>query len=239
MVIGIVGYGRFGKLAEKIILNNFPSAQVLIFKSSRSKTIKAIKNCDIIIPSVPISNFENVIKDISPFFKRSALVIDVCSVKIYPIKVMKKYLPKNVEIIASHPLFGPDSASNDLNGLKIALWNVRASTDNFDKVKQSCTKFGLKVVVISPKEHDKYMAYSQTYTHLLGRIGKKIGIKNTPIDTKGFEQTLKIQKYVINDSWQLYKDMNTYNPFASEMRLKVSNAIKNINKELKKHQKML
>ncbi len=231
--IGIIGYGRFGKLVERQLKKQSLATKIVIVHSSKARNLAQLVDCDVVIPSVPISQFESVIKNISTTLKPGALVIDVCSVKTYPVAVMKKYLPPEVHIIASHPLFGPDSAKNGMDGLKIALWNVNSPKSLFARVKQYCKKIGLKVIEISPDEHDRAMAYPQTYTHLVGRIGQQIGLKKTKIDTKGFEQTLKIQKYVVNDTWQLFHDMQTYNAYAREMRLKVKKALNQIESQLK------
>lgn len=201
--------GRFGTLLSKILTDNFKEVVL----------VESVEEADVVFPCVPIRDFEEVIKDIAPRLKKGALVIDVCSVKVYPIKIMKKYL-KNVDIIATHPLFGPDSAKNGLENLPIMVFNISANKDIYRKFKAKCQNMKLKIIEITPEEHDKYMAYSQAYTHFVGRIGQELKLSETPIDTIGFKQTLEIQKYVINDSEELFIDMHKFNPYSKAMREK-------------------
>jgi prephenate dehydrogenase len=220
--IKIIGMGRFGTLLASIIKNNFPKA----------KLVENVEDADIVFPCVPISAFEEVIKEISPKLKKGALVMDVCSVKVHPVHIMKKYLPKEVEIIATHPLFGPDSAGNGLAGLKIMLYNVSASLSHYKKVKKACEKLQLNIVEMTPDEHDRLMAYSQIYTHFVGRIGKELNLAETPIDTVGFKKTLEIQQYVVNDSEELFVDMNKFNPYSKAMREQFLRAAAKLDKKI-------
>lgn len=240
--VGIIGYGRFGKLIARIIKSKFRGVRILVFARKRVKLgisggvefagIDEVCDSDVIIPCVPISSFEEVIKSISGKIKPGALLIDVCSVMVHPVEVMTKYIPADVEILATHPAFGPDSAKQGLKGLKIVLHQVRISPSKFTRIKQSCRDIGLKVMEMSPEEHDKLMAYSLAYTHLVGRIGERMNIRNTGLDTKGFAQLLKVQGYVVNDAFTLFRDMQNFNPYAKEMRRQVHRALTEIEEEL-------
>lgn len=220
--IKIIGMGRFGTLLSDIIKKHF----------SKALLIEKVEEADIVFPCVPINAFEKVIKEISPKLKRSALVIDVCSVKVHPAKIMLKYLPKSTELIASHPLFGPDGAKDGLAGLPLVIWPLRINKDKFRKIKKICESLELKVMVMNPKDHDKFAAISQAYVHLMGRVGQKIGIKSTPIDTVGFRRMLGVQEVVTNDSDQLFIDINKFNPFTKPVRQKIKKALDEIEAEL-------
>ena len=240
--VGIIGFGRFGKLVARILKSKLEDVHILVFARKRKKlgtnrgiefaSLDEVCNSDVIIPCVPISSFEEVIKSICGKIKPGALLIDVCSVKVHPVEVMIKYIPANVEILATHPAFGPDSAKRGLKGLGIVLHKVRISPAKFTKIKQGCQDIGLEVIEISPKEHDELMAFSLAYTHLIGRIGEKMNIKNTAVDTKGFAQLLKVQDYVVNDTIQLFKDMQRFNPYAKKMREQFRQALAKIEDEL-------
>lgn len=220
--ITIIGKGRFGQFLSEILAKNFTGL----------KQTDDIADADIIFPCVPVSAFEKVIKNIAPKLKKSSLVIDVCSVKEHPAEVMLKHLPVDVDIIASHPLFGPDGAKDGLEGLPLVIWPLRIKRNKFEKIKLACEKLGLAVHVMSPEDHDKLAAMSQAYVHLIGRIGQKVGVKSTPIDTVGFRRMLAMQEVVTNDSDQLFIDMNRFNPFTKAMRQQVKKALDEIESEL-------
>jgi len=87
-----------------------------------------VANSDILFLLVPISQLEKCCQEIKPHLASTTLVVDACTVKVYPVSVMKKYISARQPIIATHPLFGPDSAaSNKLAGHKIVVCPIRAS----------------------------------------------------------------------------------------------------------------
>jgi len=240
--VGIIGFGRFGKLVAQILKSKFENVHILVFSRRRRgpgidrgiefASLDEVCDSDVVIPCVPISSFEEVIKSIGGKIKSGALLLDVCSVKVHPVEVMAKYIPADVEILATHPVFGPDSAKRGLKGLKIVLCQVRISPERLAKVKQSCHDIGLEVIEMSPAEHDELIAFSLAYIHLVGRIGEKMNIKNTAVNSKGFAQLLKVQGYVVNDTFQLFKDMQNFNPYAKKMREQFHRALAEIEKEL-------
>jgi prephenate dehydrogenase len=242
MEIGIIGFGRFGKLMTKYLSEDFK-----IYVSSRSdKSIEIKKNngipssleevCkkDIIIPCVPISKFESTLKKIKNLLKNNALVADVCSVKEYPADLMKKILPKKTQILATHPIFGPDSAANSLEGRKIVLCKVRIPNGKYEKIKVYLKKKGLIIVETTPENHDKEIAKSLLLTHFIGRGLVDVGAKNLDIDTEGYKRLMNIIEMVKNDSMQLFEDINKYNKYSREIREDFIESLNKIDRRLKK-----
>jgi prephenate dehydrogenase len=45
----------------------------------------------------------------APALRPGQLIIDTCSVKERPLEWMLEELPDHVQIVGTHPLFGPDS----------------------------------------------------------------------------------------------------------------------------------
>jgi prephenate dehydrogenase len=155
-------------------------------------------------------------------------VLDVCSVKEYPVRVMKRFLPKSVEILATHPNFGPDSAADTLAGRQITLCPVRISSRRLGEVLRALQKKKLKVVRLSPGDHDRRMAASLLLTHFIGRSLIDFGAKTTGMDTEGYQRLLRILQTVQNDSWQLFEDMNHYNRHAARMRARLIKSISRV-----------
>ena len=152
--IGVIGFGQFGTLVAAILSKH---AKVLVYNRSVNEKIistakkigvelvdlKTAAECDVVILTVSISITEKIIKLIAPFVKPGALVLDTCSVKIGPVKWLKKYLPKTVDILATHPMFGPittgfniDKKYWKLDDKQIVLCPVRISKTKLDKVKK-------------------------------------------------------------------------------------------------------
>lgn len=238
--IGIIGYGRFGKTMYNIFKKHMPNANVYVYSRSaeidnkKFYDIEQVCKTDWLFPCVPISVMQDNLKNIKKYLNGKTIVIDVCSVKVKPVQWMKSIL-KGHHIIATHPMFGPDSTVNGkyLYNVNMMMCNISADKKRYEIFKSFWVSLGTNVVEIIPQEHDKYAAYTICYNHLIGRIGEKIGIKNTPIDTKGFKVIYDALTYVVNDTWQLFVDMQNYNPYAKKMRKDVIKAISEIEKKLK------
>ena len=141
-MIGIIGYGRFGRLAARHLSGDYPVlvcgrrdlSQENMPEGVRVASFHDVCNQRIVIPCMPISSFKEVLAAAAPLMRPDALVADVCSVKEKPVRWMKAALPETVSILGTHPMFGPDSASAGLEGMKIALCRVRIDDDLYGKV---------------------------------------------------------------------------------------------------------
>jgi prephenate dehydrogenase len=238
--IGVIGLGRFGSLLTKNLIRSMPETKVLGFdistciniKNVEIVTLEEISSCDVIFVCVPISKFQKLIKDLRDTLKPGTIVLDVCSVKVFPSQIMLKLLPNTVFCFATHPLFGPLSASRGIKGNKIVVCPLRTSKKSREVTDFIFAKLHLEVVKMDPETHDKMMAFSQGFTHLIGRIGNKIGVTETLVDTKSFKQLLDVQEIVLSDSEELFIDMQKFNPFTKRMRQSVKRALNDIEKNI-------
>ena len=147
---------------------------------------------------------------------------------------MKKLLPKNVQILATHPIFGPDSAKDSVRGRKIVLCRTRISEEFYRKIKENLENAGLIVIEATPEEHDREIAKTLLLTHFIGRGLMEFGAKELSMDTEGYKRLLKILETVRNDTSQLFRDMNDYNGYSKEMRTKLIRALIKVGKRLEK-----
>ncbi len=242
MKIGLIGFGRLGKLIAKRLAQD---SNLFIFDiedysqeikeiGATVSTLEEVCQCEIVIPFVPMSSFESVLKEIKPFLKKDTLIIDVCSVKEKPVQWMKEILPDHVSILGTHPMFGPDSARNTLYGSKIVVTPVRIEDEVLRNIISYLEDHGLKVIESTPQEHDKQIAHSLLLTHFIGRTLMDFGAESLEIDTKGYRRLMKILQTVENDSWQLFEDMNRYNPYAKETRVEFLASLTNIHDKVSK-----
>lgn len=239
-MIGIIGYGRFGQLAAQHLAKD--AAVVVCGRRNIDDghlpvnicagTLEEVCNQRIVIPCVPISSFEAILKTIKPLIRPDALVVDVCSVKVYPVQWMKTELPQSVAILGTHPMFGPDSAANGIAGMKIALCRVRISDSLYFKTVDYLKRSGLTVIESTPEEHDQQIAVSLALTHFIGRSLSAFKAEQLPIDTEGYKRLLHILDVVEHDTWQLFADMHNYNPYAKEVRLAFMRAVAQIESKL-------
>lgn len=211
--VTIVGYGRFGRVLERLLGNDFHLVIV------NKKNPQEIQKAEVVFYCVPISSFERVIKSHKKYFKPNQLLIDVLSVKSYPKKVFLKYLSGlSTQAMLTHPMFGPDSCKNGFSGLPIVINQFLSSKENYQFWKDYFQKKGLKVVELTAEEHDKMAAYSQGVTHFIGRLLQKFNFQKTEIDTLGAKKLQEVMEQTCNDTWQLFSDLQTFNPFTKKMR---------------------
>ncbi|MBN1157317.1 prephenate dehydrogenase/arogenate dehydrogenase family protein [Candidatus Woesearchaeota archaeon] len=237
--IGIIGHGRFGRLMAKYLSRDFKvyvSSSKMVTKKKNIIPSTLEKAClqDIIIPCVPISAMEDTLKKMKIFLKRGSLVMDVCSVKEYPVALMRRILPKSVQILGSHPMFGPDSASDSLAGRKIVLCRIRVRKELFSKIKKYLKRRNLIIIETTAKKHDEEISESLVLTHFIGRALIDVKAKRLNIDTEGYKRLMKILEVVKNDTLQLFYDMNHYNRCSATMRRRFINSLEKIDKRLRK-----
>ena len=86
---------------------------------------------------------------------------------------------------------------------------------------------------MSPDQHDQMAAKTQGVTHFLGRMLKEFGIRKTAIDTQGFRDLLDLVDETCNDTWELYTDLELYNPYRDDMINKLKLATESLGNHLK------
>jgi len=239
-MIGIIGYGRFGKLAASYLARDFevfvcgrrpiPSSET--GPNIRSADLETVCRQPYLILAVPISAMQATLDEIATQLGPETVVIDVCSVKVYPVQWMLERLPESVGILATHPMFGPDSAAETLQGMKIALCPVRIPEAMHRKIRRYLQAQQLTVIETTAEDHDRQIAVSLALTHFIGRTLADFGAGPLAVDTEGYKRLLHILGVVEHDTWQLFVDMNRYNPYAADMRRAFLAAAAKIDREL-------
>ena len=181
-------------------------------------TEEDIFNCDALFFCVSISSFEKVLEATKQFHKPETVFFDTCSVKVEPVNWMKKHLPEGSQIIATHPMFGPDSYYVAVEKSPLVLSNIRAKQVEFDYWNSYFSSKHIRVEIMTPDEHDENVAYSQGITHYIGRVLADLNLKGTKVDTLGYEKLMEIIQQTCNDNWQLFVDLQVFNPYTAKMR---------------------
>jgi len=234
--VSIIGYGRFGAMLHVLLSKGF---EVDVYDKERVNNsdvnevslAKALQNETIFI-AVPIRDFESLIHEVKNDIQGKKTVIDVCSVKVFPKNVMIENLSSEIDIIATHPLFGPDSLKD--SGSVMTMESVRDLHGRFGFWKNYFNSQNIIIEEISAEEHDMMAARSQGLTHFIGRVIDDFGTDQTRIDTEGYKALHKLVNQTCNDSWELFEDIQSYNPYTQKMVSELSESFKKINEILKK-----
>ncbi len=239
--VSVYGYGRFGRLWAEILAEDF-NVKVFSRRGLAPSEVgpnievtseQGVFDCDALFFCVSISSFAEVLKKSRPHCNKNTLFFDTCSVKVYPVKWMKELLPHGSKIIGTHPMFGPDSYPQIDKKLAMAMCNISADTQSFKEWVSYFTAKSLKVELMSPDKHDEMTAYSQGITHYVGRLFADLKLRPTLVDTHGYQLLLDVMEQTCNDSWQLFLDLQNYNPYAKKMRQELDDSIEHINLALR------
>ena len=228
--IGIIGGGRFTETLLRLFGQDFlitvcgidKKSLIVLEKKYPIKITTSLKDllpCDTVIFAVPISKFEEVLSNYSRVMRAGQTLIDVLSVKFYPKQVSQRILKKDANILLTHPMFGPDSSKDGFKGLPIMVDESMCESKKSLFWKKYFQKKGLKIVEISCDEHDKLAARSQGLTHFIGRMLEDFSIENTHLTTMGAKKLLEVKEQTCNDTWQLFSDLQHYNPYTKKMRI--------------------
>jgi len=233
--LGLIGYGTFGQFLVKHMKSHFDISvydKREIIENVKVCSLKEAAEKPLVIIAVPVQYFEELIKELKDYVKPNSLIMDVSSVKVKPVELMKKYLPENVNILGTHPLFGKQSGKDGIKGLKIVLCPVRL--DNIEEIKKFLeTKLELEVLVRTPEEHDKQMAYVQGLTHFIGKAINDIDIKDFDQKTPSYQFLLDIKEMLKGDSDDLFLTLERENPFAKAARDEFLDKLKQIEEDIK------
>ncbi|KDD75242.1 hypothetical protein H632_c790p2 [Helicosporidium sp. ATCC 50920] len=138
LTIGIVGFGTFGQfLARRLVSRGHE-----VLATSRTDHTEAARQLgvtyyqdandfcechpDVVVLATSILSLESVLRSLPlQRLKRSTLVVDVLSVKEFPRRLLLSRLPAEVDILCTHPMFGPDSGAGSWESLNFMYEVVR------------------------------------------------------------------------------------------------------------------
>ncbi len=136
-----------------------------------------IKTSDIVMISVPINITEETIREIAPKMPAGSLLMDITSVKTGPVNTMQEYVPDDVEILGTHPMFGPSIP--DIRGQIVIFTPISGRSGKwFPVIRNLYEENGAHIEIMEAKEHDRMMAVVQGLTHFayisIGSVFKEL-----------------------------------------------------------------
>jgi len=199
MRIAIIGAGKMGVWFAKffksqgfdVILADRKKEKIAKLKSTdlqvdvTSDFKSAVENADHILICVSISAFEEVVKTISPAIQDDQVVMDICSIKEAPVKIMHQYI-KNATVLGTHPVFGP--GSNGVKHKAYVLTPINEKELEFaEHIKKWLEQQEAHVFIMTPKKHDELISVVLGLPHFLGLVACE-----TLLEQKNLPETKKI-----------------------------------------------
>ncbi len=197
MRIAVIGAGKMGVWFAKFFLAKDYDVVLADRKKEKLEKLKdltvdlttnfqeAVCGADQIFLCVSISAIEEVTKQIAPVLHEGQVVMDICSIKEAPVKIMHKYV-KKATVLGTHPVFGPGS-----NGVKHKAYILTPTNPEEEKFAQEFKVWleteKANVFVMTPKKHDELMSIVLGLPHFLGLVACE-----TLISQKNLPETKKV-----------------------------------------------
>jgi prephenate dehydrogenase len=123
-----------------------------------------IKKSNIVMISVPINITEKTISDIAPKMPPGSLLMDITSIKKGPVDAMIKYSPQDIDILGTHPMFGPSIP--DIRGQIVIFTPIKGRSGKWlPMIRSLYEDNGAHIEIMEVSEHDKMMSVVQGLTH--------------------------------------------------------------------------
>jgi prephenate dehydrogenase len=234
MKISIIGgAGRMGrwlagfmqKEGHEIIVCDKDNAGLTAVQESlgvaAADSAKAMEEADIILLSVNIDNFEDAVREISPYVRPEHVILDVTSIKEQPVDLMHKYLDK-ATILGTHPLFGPGAKDPASQNFVLTPTNEKESI-LAQRVMRYLQKRNARVSLMTPRKHDEMMAVVLGLAHYisivaadtLAEIGKQSQLKS--IGGSTFRVLTTLVESVVSEDPELYATLQMKLPYVTEV----------------------
>jgi prephenate dehydrogenase len=177
-----------------------------------------VRQCDVVVISVPIAETVRVIREIGPLVSEDGLLMDLASLKKGPVEAMLKY--SRAQVVGIHPLFGPEIKSN--SGLRVAICPGRGER-GLKWITDIFFVEGFKVTVLEPEEHDRMMGLIQGVNHFstlaLALCINRSGFELEDLvngSTQTFHQRLERIRSTMGQPAELFGSLLMDNPAARE-----------------------
>jgi len=162
-----------GEIAKRLGVR-FSNTDVL----KEGKINGEILDADVVLISVPIDITARVIERVGPKMHAGSLLMDITTVKKMPVETMQRCTSAGVEILGSHPLFGPSTKS--MQGQTVIFVPSRKG-QLYKRLYELFVSTGAKIEFLTAAEHDEIMAVIQGLTHFV-LISFGIALKNLDFD---------------------------------------------------------
>ncbi|MCW5831324.1 MAG: bifunctional chorismate mutase/prephenate dehydrogenase [Labilithrix sp.] len=170
---------------------------------------------DLVVLAVPIATTVEVARRIGPSVRPGACLMDVTSIKRQPLAAMLESTPETVDVVGTHPMFGPHGA--DFDRQKVVLCRGRGEA-GFARVKKLYESFGAETIEATAEEHDAQMALIQVLIHektmvlgsVLERLKADLG-RSLQFASPIYRTELAMVGRIFSQRAELYADILTAN----------------------------
>lgn len=209
--VGLIGGSIARKVKEKNLADKvvgFGRKKSSLDKALKSKAIdeatlsfgKAVENADAVIIATPVGLIPFFLKKCRQHCKAGCIVTDVGSTKEEITDYADKIFGRDIFFVGGHPMAGSEKKSFECskadlfdNSICFLTKTKKTSKDALEKIEFFWRQLGAKIVIISPKEHDRITAQISHLPHIAA-----VSLVNSASDSSikfagnGFKDTTRI-----------------------------------------------
>lgn len=174
---------------------------------------------DVVLLSVPIERTEEMIRRVGPLMKPEALLMDVTSVKMWPLESMLD--AASCSVVGTHPMFGP--GVHTLQRQRVVVCPGRGE-EWLAWVESMFTAKGMVVARSTAEAHDRAMSVVQVLNHFCTQVfGLALARSGVSLDdTLEFTSPVYLlELYMVArhfaQSADLYAEIEMLNPRSDEV----------------------
>ena len=178
--------------------------------------VSSVRDADVVVVTVPIAVTAKTIMEVAPHMREGSLLMDLTSVKEWPCSLMAEHAKPGVEVVGTHPIFGPRVGSID--GQVFVLTPVRG-VRWLTWFKGLLMRHNARVVESTPQEHDEVMAVVQGLTHFMyisvGKTFQDMGFdvkRSRQFASPVYDLMLDMIGRIIGQDPNLYAEIQMQNP---------------------------
>ncbi len=151
-----------------------------VLKLEEGARREEIVDTDVLLVSVPIDMTVDVIERVGPEMHDGSLLMDITSVKKMPVEMMERRTNEGVEILGTHPLFGPSAKS--MRGQTIIFVPLRKGP-LYERIYEMFESNGARIEFLTAAEHDEIMSVIIGLVHFI-LLSFGVTLKNLDFDVE-------------------------------------------------------
>ena len=186
-----------------------------------ASNMEAVKSADVVLISVPMNNFEEVVKQIQPYLNPKQIIIDITSVKVLPVEVMHKHIKTGL-VLGTHPVFGP-GARDILNQNFVLTPSNEKEAKLAQKIKRYLEKRGARATLMTPHEHDEMMTVILGLAHFIAIVSADTLLsfdnlkRMEAVGGSTYKVLLTLVESVLSEDPELYASLQMHLPKITEI----------------------
>jgi len=214
------------KDGHEVIITGRNEAKLLEAKrqlgvEAATNNVEAVDKAKVVIISVPIDNFEEVVKQICPHTQPEQVIIDITSIKALTVIIMHKYIKTGV-VLGAHPMFGPGARGIAHQSVVLTPTNEEESA-LAQKIREYLETRGARATLMNPDEHEEMMAVILGLSHFIAIVSADTLLsldklkQMRAIGGSTFKLLLTLAESVISEEPEFYTSLQMNLPNVAEI----------------------